>query len=65
MKFKIILSISMKDSVMIFLFNPFPKDLLKYRKPRHRPSSVQISSVAQSCLTLGDPMNCSMPGPRV
>ena len=25
-------------------------------------SSVQLSSVAQSCLTLCDPMNCSMPG---
>ena len=25
-------------------------------------SSVQFSSVAQSCPTLSDPMNCSMPG---
>ena len=25
-------------------------------------SSVQFSSVAQSCPTLGDPMNCSTPG---
>ena len=25
-------------------------------------SSVQFSSVAQSCLTLCDPMNCGMPG---
>ena len=25
-------------------------------------SSVQLSSVAQSCPTLCDPMNCSMPG---
>ena len=25
-------------------------------------SSVQFSSVAQSCLTLWDPMDCSMPG---
>ena len=24
--------------------------------------SVQLSSVAQSCLTLCDPMDCSMPG---
>ena len=24
--------------------------------------TVQFSSVAQSCLTLGDPMNCSTPG---
>ena len=28
-------------------------------------SSVQFSSVAQSCLTLCDPMNCSTPGLRV
>ena len=28
-------------------------------------SSVQFSSVAQSCPTLCDPMNCSMPGPPV
>ena len=27
-----------------------------------KPSSVQFSSVAQSCLTLCDPMNCSTPG---
>ena len=26
------------------------------------PGSVQFSSVAQSCLTLCDPMNCSTPG---
>ena len=29
---------------------------------RVRHSSVQFSSVAQSCPTLCDPMNCSMPG---
>ena len=27
-----------------------------------RQSSVQFSSVAQSCLTLCNPMNCSIPG---
>ena len=27
-----------------------------------RNSSVQFSSIAQSCLTLCDPMNCNMPG---
>ena len=31
----------------------------------HEFSSVQFSSVAQSCPTLCDPMNCSMPGPPV
>ena len=30
--------------------------------PRHWFSAVQFSSVAQSCLTLCDPMNHSMPG---
>ena len=29
---------------------------------RHQFSSVQFISVAQSCPTLCDPMNCSMPG---
>ena len=33
------------------------KDLKSYF-----PSSVQFSSVAQSCLTLCDPLDCSMPG---
>ena len=31
----------------------------------HEFSSVQFSSVTQSCPTLCDPMNCSMPGPPV
>ena len=31
-------------------------------QPRLLFSSVQFSSVAQSCLTLCDPMNCSTPG---
>ena len=30
--------------------------------PHQKPGSVQFSSVAQSCPTLCDPMNCSMPG---
>ena len=28
-------------------------------------TSVQFSSVAQSCPTLRDPMNCSTPGPKI
>ena len=36
---------------------------LQIRKTRFR--SDQIRSVVQSCLTLCDPMNCSMPGPPV
>ena len=38
----------------------------KLKKQSHLPlqekDSVQFSSVAQSCPTLCDPMNCSMPG---
>ena len=30
--------------------------------PKPKPGSVQFSSVAQSCPTLCDPMNCSTPG---
>ena len=30
--------------------------------PSNGEASVQFSSVAQQCLTLCDPMNCSMPG---
>ena len=29
---------------------------------KHARTSVQLSSVAQSCLTLWDPMDCSIPG---
>ena len=36
--------------------------LKKVRKTIRPFSSVQFNSVAQSCLTLCDPMNCSMPG---
>ena len=31
-------------------------------KTAHRFSSFQFSSIAQSCPTLSDPINCSMPG---
>ena len=31
-------------------------------RPKYNMNSVQFSSVAQSCLTLCDPMNCSTPG---
>ena len=33
--------------------------MTKYCYPKY---TVQFSSVAQSCLTLCDPMDCSMPG---
>ena len=33
-----------------------------YCKYKNNKYSVQFSSVAQSCPTLCDPMNCSMPG---
>ena len=54
--------------VMSLLFNPelliakFNLKLKKVGKTTRPFSSVQFSSVAQSCLTLSDPMNCSMPG---
>ena len=32
------------------------------RSPGEGNGSVQFSSVTQSCLTLCDPMDCSMPG---
>ena len=35
---------------------------LKKKQQQHCISSVQFSSVPQSCLTLCDPMDCSMPG---
>ena len=34
-------------------------------KQAHTKTSVQFSSVAQSCPTLCDPMNCITPTPRV
>ena len=34
-------------------------------EPAQPPGRSQFNSVAQSCLTLWDPMNCSMPGPPV
>ena len=37
--------------------------MIKFKtKCMHALYSVQFSSVAQSCPTLCDPMNCSMPG---
>ena len=40
--------------------------MIKFKtKCMHALYSVQFSSVAQSCPTLCDPMNCSMPGPPV
>ena len=42
---------------------PWHKDTLFLWSSSWKPiSSVQFSSVAQLCLTLWDPMNCSMPG---
>ena len=35
---------------------------LQSQPKQYRPSSAQFSSVARSCLTLCDPMNCSTPG---
>ena len=59
------------ETVSDFIFWP-PKSLqmvtaamkLKgaWKKSYDQPSSVQFSSVTQSCPTLGNPMNCSTPG---
>ena len=38
------------------------KSVKSYHLPHHRQTSVQFSSVAQSCPTLCDPMNRSTPG---
>ena len=38
------------------------RDLLNCACPNNTCTSVQFSSVAQSCPTLRDPMNCSTPG---
>ena len=47
--------------VMSLLFNMLSRLVITFL-PRSKFSSVHFSSVAQSCPTLCDPMNCSMPG---
>ena len=46
------------------MFMPFPiiSEMVSYRCTHKLQYWVQFSSVAQSCLTLCDPMNRSMPG---
>ena len=60
----------MYDS-LIHLWSPcLSRSVALFIKPKHirawsfsdRLNSVQFSSVAQSCLTLCDPTDCSMPG---
>ena len=51
---KILLQYRVEDPNPRFWFSKFEKRL--------RNLSVQFSSVTQSCLTLCDPMDCSMPG---
>ena len=47
-------------------FQMFKLDLEKAGKPEIKlPTSVQFSTVAQSCPTLCDPMDCSLPGSSV
>ena len=56
------------NSTWTVKFQMFNLDLEKAEEPEIKlltsvqSSSVQSSSVAQSCLTLCDPMNCSTPG---
>ena len=45
-----------------FLFQPQIREMSKNVQTSTSLHSFQFSSVAQSCLTLWDPMNCSMPG---
>ena len=45
-----------------FSFLPTPVSIGLFSVSASPFSSVQFSSVAQSCLTLCDPMNCSTPG---
>ena len=45
--------------------NGYPLQYSCLENSTERGASVQFSSVAQSCLTLCDPMDCSTPGPPV
>src|SRR5574340_304816 len=52
---------------LLCLSDPNPKDTINHKKQARKPCLLlkffhQFSSVAQSCPTLWDPMNCSMPG---
>ena len=54
-----------KNKITIWSSNPTPGHTprQKYNSKRHmQPYVHQFSSVAQSCLTLCQPMDCSMPG---
>ena len=44
------------------IYSQYTQVLRVTNKNIKRTSSVQFSSLAQSCLTLCDPMDCSMPG---
>ena len=48
--------LSLKQNIVLFLSTGFKIHILLFK------SSVQFSSVAQSCLILCDPMDCSTPG---
>ena len=53
--------VAISFSMGIFLTQRSNPGLLRSRQTLCSLSSVQFSSVAQSCPTLFDPMNCSMP----
>ena len=53
--------VAISFSMGIFLTQGSNPGLLRSRQTLCSLSSVQFSSVAQSCPTLFDPMNCSMP----
>ena len=53
---KSILKIYKNCTISLYLLKKLSETFL------HKSNSVQLSSVAQSCPTLCDPMDCSMPG---
>ena len=65
----LLVSLETKHAVTIWSSSHTPWYLIKWEenfkkhiKTQHMNVSVQFSSVAQLCLTLCDPMNCSTPG---
>ena len=58
----LILSLIIKHTLKISLFTSYNGNLYYIFASQIFPPSVQFSSVTQSCPTLCNPMDCSMPG---
>ena len=58
----LILSLIIKHTLKISLFTSYNGNLYYIFASQISPPSVQFSSVTQSCPTLCNPMDCSMPG---